>query len=429
MSAMPLPFLLNRAAGLISMLILFSGLWFAAEWMSNESRSSFWLVTGLTLLVIAGAGRALVSLTMRQHGERVYAWPPVSEVEAVTGCAGARLHVRCFGPAGAPAIILTHAWGMDGSFWQAVTPTLAQRYRVFVWDLPGLGRSGRPFDGVYAVDRFAQDLRSVMELAGEAPTVLVGHGTGATIVLACCSHYPELMQRRIAGVALLNGADAPLIEASGDSTFLRSVRKPLLEPLIRLSIAASPLVHLFAWASYLNGLAVLITRAFGFGPDPARRDVDCTAWLSTRQAPSVLAKGLRALLEWDGAGVAGEVTVPLLTASASADLLIKPAESAATAKAAPFGRHVEIEAAGHMGLLERPEVYADVLKEHAERAFDRARRASSHAAVLAQAKDAIEPLAESRSFADQPDATGARDSADIASQQGRPWQTGPHGHA
>lgn len=428
MSAMPLPFLLNRAAGLISMLILVSGLWFAVEWMSNESRSSFWLITGLVLLGIAGAGRALVSLTMRRHGERIFAWPPVSEVEAVTGCAGARLHVRCFGQAGAPAIVLTHTWGNDGSFWQAVTPALAQRYRVFVWDLPGLGRSGRPFDGVYAVDRFAQDLRSVMELAGQVPTVLVGHGAGATVVLACCKQYPELMQKRIAGVALLNGADAPLLEASGDSTLLRSVRRPLLEPLIRLSIAASPLVHLFAWASYLNGLAVLVTRAFGFGPDPARRDVDCAAWLSTRQAPSVLAKGLRAFLDWDGAGVASQITVPLLTASSSADLVIKPAEVAATAKAAPFGRHVEIEAAGHMGLLERPEVYADVLNEHAERAFDRSRRVSNHAAVLAQAKDAIEPMAEGRSFADDGErATAPEDEAGLPTRN--PWEVGPHGHA
>jgi len=429
MSAMPLPFLLNRAAGLISILILASGFWFAAEWMSNASRSSFWLITGLTLLVVAGAGRALVSLTMRRHSERVYAWPPVSEVEAVTGCAGARLHVRCFGPVGAPAIVLTHAWGMDGSFWQAVTPALAQRYRVFVWDLPGLGRSGRPFDGVYAVERFAQDLRSVMELAGPAPTVLIGHGTGATVVLACCSQYPELMQRRIAGVALLNGADLPLIEASGDSTFLRSVRKPLLEPLIRLSIAASPLVHLFAWASYLNGLAVLITRAYGFGPDPARRDVDCAAWLSTRQAPSVLAKGLRAFLAWEGFGVASQISVPLLTASSSGDILIKPAEVAATAKAAPFGRHVEVEAAGHLGLLERPEVYIDVLNEHAERAFDQLRRTSNHAAVLAQAKDAIEPLAEPRTFADHEGADDARADPEVAERPVQPWEMRPHGHA
>jgi pimeloyl-ACP methyl ester carboxylesterase len=440
MPAMPLPFLLSRLAGLISLVILVSGLWFTADWLGSDHRSGLWLVTGLVMLGFALFGRPLIALSLRPHRERDRADPPRGEVEAITGAGAARLHVECFGPKDAPRIVLTHAWGLDSTTWDDAVRDLSACYRVVVWDMPGLGFSGRPFDGVYSVERLATDLRAVLAATGDKPALLVGQGTGAIVVLELCRADPHLLAGKIAGIALLNGADARLLDASVDSTLLRSVREVLIDPLLRLGVAVSPFMHLMAWASYLNGLALLVARSTAFGPDPARIDVDCASWAATRHAPSVLAKGLRAFLDWDGAGVARELNLPLLAVGSREDMLIKVDCVRATAEAAPLGRFVEVEGVGHLGVLERPEVYDELLQRHAEHVFDRARRggAGAHAEVMRKSRDIPGPavVEEPRSFARSADSGAAdhRDAGnasgpDIGSSPAVDWSTRPLGHA
>lgn len=400
MSAMPMPFLLHRAAGVISTIILISGLWFVADWIGTDLRGGFWLVSGLVLLSFALFGRLMVARGVRRHDERSANTPLPCDEEAVTGSGGSRLHVSCYGVKGAPTIVLTHDWGLDQSALVETVRPLARCYRVITWDLPGLGRSGRPFDAVYTVERFAEDLRAVVEVAGRSPVLLVGHGAGAMISLAFCKAHPELVGRKVKGVALVAGSSRPLLEVSGNSTFLRSVRAAVIEPLIELSIVASPAVHLTAWASYLNGLSALITRAYGFGPDPGRREVDYAAWLATRQAPSVVARGLRALMDWPGLGDYAP-PIPVVTIAPRFDVLIKPELMGFPGETQAGAHIIELDNAGHLAPLEQPEALAMMVLQQAGKVFP-ARAglgAHTHAEVLSQVHTAIEPLREARSFA------------------------------
>ena len=91
---------------------------------------------------------------------------------------GARIHVEQEGGADKPALVLTHGWTLDSEAWYYVRKHLASRYRLILWDLPGLGQSSQPSDGAYSVERFADDLRVVIEKTGSRPVTLVGHSIG-----------------------------------------------------------------------------------------------------------------------------------------------------------------------------------------------------------------------------------------------------------
>lgn len=403
MTSLPLPFLLNRAAGLISLIILISGPWFVADWASSGFRGDFWLACGLAMLALALFGRSLVllSLPRRAQSDRFADLP--CDTESVTGSGGALLQVACYGHREAPIMLLTQEWGYEHTLWIEIVRRLSAQYRVIAWDPAGIGRSSRPFDGVYSLDRLANDLQAVITAAGRRPTLLVGQGAGVMINLRWCELFPQMVGPQVKGMVAIDGAAGPLLEVVANSTFLRSVRRPLIDPLLRLSIIASPAFHLMNWASYLNGLGLLITRSLGFGQNPDRAAVDYATWLGLRQAPSVVAKGLQALIDAEAPSSLALGPLPVLAVASANNVLIKPASVKAMADKAGMAFET-VPHAGHLSLLTQPEVYADAMLRHARLAFaapisdDR----RDHREVLGQTRRLIEAAPEPRSFENPP---------------------------
>ena len=57
---------------------------------------------------------------------------------------GSEIHVELYGDPAAPPVVLTHGWGMNSTAWYYAKRQLADRFRLIVWDLPGLGESRGP---------------------------------------------------------------------------------------------------------------------------------------------------------------------------------------------------------------------------------------------------------------------------------------------
>jgi hypothetical protein len=51
---------------------------------------------------------------------------------------GSVIQVEFYGPANGQPIILTHGWGPNSIVWYYVKRQLSDRFRIIVWDLPGL---------------------------------------------------------------------------------------------------------------------------------------------------------------------------------------------------------------------------------------------------------------------------------------------------
>lgn len=123
------------------------------------------------------------------------------------GPRGLRLGHSALGPAEAPTALLIH--GITGSrrYWWPHVRELAGRYRLLVPDLPGFGRSPKPFVD-YTMDFFVEALDGFLDQQlgklGEAETTgpihVIGHSLGAMIGLELAARIPE----RVARLALLN---------------------------------------------------------------------------------------------------------------------------------------------------------------------------------------------------------------------------------
>jgi pimeloyl-ACP methyl ester carboxylesterase len=102
------------------------------------------------------------------------------------------LAADAFGDPSASPVVLLHGGGQTRHSWRATGRELADAgwYAISV-DLRGHGQSGWSPDGRYSLDRFAND---VVSIVGDLtrPPVLVGASLGGNASLAALGHFPEL---------------------------------------------------------------------------------------------------------------------------------------------------------------------------------------------------------------------------------------------
>jgi 3-oxoadipate enol-lactonase len=89
----------------------------------------------------------------------------------------------------APPVVLIHSLGMDRTFWNAVTPALAQVTAVLLYDCRGHGQSDKP-TGPYQIEQFANDLADLMDGVGWRSAVIAGASMGGCVTLAFAAAYP-----------------------------------------------------------------------------------------------------------------------------------------------------------------------------------------------------------------------------------------------
>jgi pimeloyl-ACP methyl ester carboxylesterase len=104
---------------------------------------------------------------------------------------GVEMHAVAAGAG--PTIVLLHPEPGDASTFAAVTPRLADGYRVFALDLRGHGASAKP-RGDYSVATQAAYVMRFLDAVGSRRVVLVGNSYGAIVALHIAAHAPELVR-------------------------------------------------------------------------------------------------------------------------------------------------------------------------------------------------------------------------------------------
>jgi pimeloyl-ACP methyl ester carboxylesterase len=103
--------------------------------------------------------------------------PPSIESQTTTVDALA-MHYLAAG-SGEP-LVLIHGYAETSDTWRAVIPALARRWRVIAPDLPGIGGSAIPADGLDMVTA-ARRVHSLAESLGVGRARLVGHDIGMMV--------------------------------------------------------------------------------------------------------------------------------------------------------------------------------------------------------------------------------------------------------
>jgi pimeloyl-ACP methyl ester carboxylesterase len=357
---------LTLLAGLLSLAVLGGGLYLVWAWYTGLVVGTAYLVGGIALTIVTFAGRWLV-LRFRRPGDDEPLATRGGEVRRLPRPDGSELHVELYGPVDAPPMVLTHGWGMDATAWYYAKRQLGDRFRLILWDLPGLGESRKPDNNDFALEKLARDLDAVLSLAGQQPVILLGYSIGGMITLTWCRLFPHKLGEQVVGLVLAHTTYTNPVETTTASRAVRALQKPVIEPLLHLIVWLSPLVWLTTWLSYLNGSAHLAAMLTGFGGRETRGQLDFATAFGPRASPAVQARGVLAMLRYDATATLSTLDVPVLVVTGHLDRLTVPEASARLTDAVPSGALVPLAPAGHMGVLEQYAYFAAVVTAFAAR--------------------------------------------------------------
>jgi (E)-2-((N-methylformamido)methylene)succinate hydrolase len=249
------------------------------------------------------------------------------------------------GPEGAPVVALIHGLGLTrASTWGAIAPLLARDFRVLSYDLPGHGDSALPRAAI-DLTALSRQLIALMDALGIERAALAGFSLGGMINRRAAMDHPD----RVTTLAVLNSPHQRGAEA-----------QRMVEDRARDTAAGGPAANLD------QTLARWFTDAFRRdhpGTVAAIRDIvlanDPANYAAHRM---VLASGVTELIRPQP-----PITHPTLVMTCEHDSGSTPLMSHAIAGEIPGAETVIVPGLQHLGLIERPDLFAAPLRGFLER--------------------------------------------------------------
>jgi pimeloyl-ACP methyl ester carboxylesterase len=103
-----------------------------------------------------------------------------------------------------PAIVLLHGYAETSRMWKPLMPRLASRFTVIAPDLPGIGDSDVPRDGL-DMTHAAIRIHELVKQLGIAKAHVVGHDIGLMVAYAYAAQFPAETERLVLMEAFLPG--------------------------------------------------------------------------------------------------------------------------------------------------------------------------------------------------------------------------------
>jgi pimeloyl-ACP methyl ester carboxylesterase len=201
------------------------------------------------------------------------------------------------------------------------------------------------------VDR--RDLEAVLGVAQGRPAILVGHSMGGMTVLTFCKLFPRQLGTTVVGLGLVDTSFTNPARTTTASALVQALEKPLLEPLLHVTIWLSPLFSVMDWLSYFHSTAHLASMFAGFAGSETRGQLDVATLYNAKSAPAVRARETLALFRYDATEVLPNIPVPTLVFTGDLDRLIIPETATYIRNHLPTAELVRLEPAGHMSIFER----------------------------------------------------------------------------
>ncbi|MDQ0992521.1 alpha/beta fold hydrolase [Streptomyces sp. V3I7] len=294
----------------------------------------------------------------------------VDDVEPEGGPAPRRR--RLFGrKAPAPVtVVFSHGYCLNQDSWHFQRAALRGVVRTVHWDQRSHGRSGRGGGTPVTIDQLGRDLKAVIDAAApEGKIVLVGHSMGGMTVMALAAHYPDLIRDRVVATALVGTSPGRLGEVNFGLPVagVNAVRRVLPGVLKALGQQAA-LVE--KGRRVTADLFAGVIKRYSF----ASRDVDpAVERFAERMIEAtpidVVAEFYPAFTEHDKTEALACFTgMPVLVLAGVQDLVTPSEHSEAIADLLPDAELVLVPDAGHLVMLEHPEVVTDRLADLLTRA-------------------------------------------------------------
>src|SRR3984893_456028 len=105
-----------------------------------------------------------------------------------------------------PALILLHGYTQTSRMWRPIIPQLAEKFTVIAPDLPGIGDSSIPKDGM-DMKNAAIRIHSLARSLAVAKARVVGHDIGLMVAYAYAAQFPSGVEKLVLMDAFLPGVD------------------------------------------------------------------------------------------------------------------------------------------------------------------------------------------------------------------------------
>jgi pimeloyl-ACP methyl ester carboxylesterase len=318
-----------------------------------------------------GSLRGMPGKAFADDGTELYYEVDDLDEEAAPAAIGPRRR-RLFGrKSPAPVtVVFSHGYCLSQDSWHFQRAALRGVVRTVHWDQRSHGRSGRGVaqhrdDEPVTIEQLGRDLKAVIDAAApEGPLVLVGHSMGGMTVMALADQYPELIRERVVGVAFVGTSSGRLGEVNYGLPVagVNAVRRVLPGVLKALGQRAE-LVEKGRRAT--ADLFAGIIKRYSF----ASRDVDpAVARFAERMIEStpidVVAEYYPAFNDHDKTeALVHFAELPVLVLAGVQDLVTPSEHSEAIADLLPDAELVLVPDAGHLVMLEHPEVVTDRLAD------------------------------------------------------------------
>jgi pimeloyl-ACP methyl ester carboxylesterase len=316
------------------------------------------------------AARRLRARPDAEGREDLGALPP-EDLGPVTSFDGTRIHVRAAGPPDAPVLVFLHGITLDMTTWHYQWTALSDRYRCILLDARAHGRSERPASDDYSLEAMAKDLKAVLDaVVPTGPVVLIGHSMGGMAILSFAEQFPEEFGNRVVGVVLVDTAASDVLRdvfgglGARVGQGLRRVGKRYTS---RPDLAERLQRRIRGFGA---DFAFLVGWATNFGPNASPSQVEHITRLASDAPIEVWTRTLQSLLELDLKHAIERVTVPSLVIVGDRDLLTPKTSAQALRAALPDARAVVISGAGHISMMERHQVFNEVLEGYLEQMLD-----------------------------------------------------------
>jgi pimeloyl-ACP methyl ester carboxylesterase len=251
-----------------------------------------------------------------------------------------RIHYALAGK-GNRTIVFVHGWACHLGFWREQIPTLADKARLILIDLPGHGRSDKP-PANYTMDFFAEAVLAVLLDAKVDKAIFIGHSMGAAVLCRVHHHAPER-------IAALVSVDGLLCRLSGTPEEGQALVVPFGSP------------------QYLDHAKGFISTFFPVPGTEALRDRVMSEMLATPQ--HVMLGGMLAMMSPDQPDwILQKVNAPVVVINAQSPWWQNGYENYVRSLSSQSDYHI-MDGVGHFLMLEKPDEFNTALVEKLQK-FD-----------------------------------------------------------
>jgi 3-oxoadipate enol-lactonase len=234
---------------------------------------------------------------------------------------------------GGTPLVLIHGYPLDHTIWDPVVPLLEKHFDLILPDLRGFGQSGI-VQAPYMLADMAVDIAALLDFLKIKKAAIAGHSMGGYVALAFARAY----SKRLLGLGLVAS------QALADTPEKKTGRIQEAEYILAHGVG-----------EVAEGMSLKLT------DDPVLQTR--LKELMLRQRPEGMAGALRAMADrLDSTGILSAFDFSVVLVHGLADQLILVERARSIRAALKHGYLVEIEGAGHMPMMEAPQVTADALK-------------------------------------------------------------------